>query len=113
MAQEKMTAPRGMSGLYCEPWNSGDIYAVAADWGNASSPIRVYGEDGWTLDHHGRQVADFCHSPHAALVSILAENLRMTGTEDEDEAEDEAESLAEDAEELLDADDAEELLDAD
>lgn len=42
--------PAGMSGLAVEPWSAGEIYAVAADWAQASSPVLVYGQDGWTHD---------------------------------------------------------------
>ena len=81
-----VTAPAGMYGLACEPWTPGEIYAVAANWVEASCPIRVYGEDGWTHDEHGRQVADFHHCPADALVTIIAEAITMgCDTPDDDE----------------------------
>lgn len=88
------TAPEGTTGLVCEPWTPGEVYGVAADWAQASATIFFYGEDGWSS--LGRQVADFRHDDRAALASVLAESLRMSG-EDEEEAEEEAESLADDA----------------
>lgn len=93
------TAPVGTSGLVCEPWTPGEVYGVAANWAEASCPVRVYGEDGWTYDEHGRQVANFRHGPRSALVAVLAEALRMSA-EDDDEAEAEAEELADEATEF-------------
>ena len=89
-------APAGKSGLVIEPWSKGEIYAVAANWAQASDPVLIYGERGWVNDTHGRQVADFRHSPEAALASYLAEAIRLSGG-DEDEANDEAANLAADA----------------
>lgn len=80
----EITAPEGMSGLAVVPWSRGEIYAVAADWAQASSPIRVYGEDGWTHDEQGRQVADFRHNRWSALAAILREAIEMGGGEPED-----------------------------
>jgi hypothetical protein len=80
-----LAAPLGMSGLYVEPWTKGEIYAVAANWAQAGSPVLVYGEDGWTHDEHGRQVADFRHRTRAALESIIREAIEMGGDEPDDE----------------------------
>lgn len=88
------TAPDGCTGMVCEPWTPGEVYGVAADWAQASCQVLVYGEDGWTGDEHGRQVADFRHNNRDALVAILAEALRMSG-DDEDEAEDLADQATE------------------
>ncbi|MDE2010226.1 MAG: hypothetical protein KGJ09_09155 [Candidatus Omnitrophica bacterium] len=81
---QKITTPEGRTGLACEPWTRGEIYAVAADWADASSPVIVLGEDGWTHDEQGRQVADFRHSPRAALEAIIREALEMS-SDDPDE----------------------------
>lgn len=58
MTKIKITTPVGTYGLAVEPFGKGEIYAVAADWSQASSPVMVYGEDGWTKDECGRQVAE-------------------------------------------------------
>jgi hypothetical protein len=92
-----ISAPSGKSGLAVEPWTPGEVYAVAADWAQASSPIMVYGEDGWTWDEHGRQVADFRHDCRAALECILMEAAAMGGDE---MAEDEAALIADAAVEI-------------
>lgn len=72
-----VTAPAGMSGLAVRVW--GDTYAVAADWSQASAPVLVRGEDGWTCE--GRQVADYGHSSDAALRRLLAETMEASGDE--------------------------------
>lgn len=88
----RVVAPAGMSGLACEP-SEGEVYAVAADWAQANSPVMVYDEGGWTTDEHGRQVADFRHRTADALASVLSEAMTMGG--------DEVESLVSDAVELV------------
>lgn len=80
-----ISCPAGMTGWAVEPWSRGEYYAVAADWAQASSPVMVYGEDGWGSDGHGRQVADFRHLAEAALESIIREAIAMGGDEPEDE----------------------------
>jgi hypothetical protein len=87
-------APRGTYGLLCEPWTPGEVYGVAANWAQASCTVLTYGEDGWVATGH--QVADYRHNDRAALIDVLAEQLRMGG-DDEEEAEKEAESLVDDA----------------
>jgi hypothetical protein len=95
----QITTPAGTTGLACEPWTKGEIYAVAADWAQASSPVLVYGKDGWTYDEHGRQVADFRHNYRDALESILREAIEMGGDEPNDE---EVEGCLDDAVEIDD-----------
>lgn len=90
----QITAPTGMYGLAVEPWTKGEIYAVAADWAQASAPVVVYGEDGWTHDEHGRQVADFRHNARAALESVIREAIEMGGDEPDD---DEVDAIMDDA----------------
>ena len=97
----EVVAPRGMSGLACEPWTPGEIYAVAADWAQAASPVLVYGEDGWTHDEHGRQVADFSHDAGAALAVHISEAITMSGEEPEDA---EVDGIIEDAVHISDED---------
>lgn len=92
-----ITAPAGMYGLAVEPWCKGEVYAVAADWSQASCPVMVYGEDGWDNEGHGRQVADFRHRPRAALESIIREAIEMGGDEPDD---DEVEAILDAAVEL-------------
>lgn len=84
----RIAAPASMTGLYVEPWSQGEIYAVAADWAQASSPVMVYGEDGWINDECGRQVADFRHSDRAALEAVIRSAIEASGDEpDADEVE--------------------------
>jgi hypothetical protein len=64
---KNIKTPAGTYGYAVEPWSKGEIYAVAADWAQASSPVYTYGPDGWDSDRAGRQVADFRHRPLAAL----------------------------------------------
>lgn len=95
-----ITTPLGTSGLAVEPWGANEIYAVAANWAQASSPVMVYGEDGWTTDEHGRQVADFRHNDRDALESVIREAIEMGGDEPDDE---EVESILNSAIEIGDA----------
>ena len=75
-----ITTPAGTYGFAVHVW--GDIYAVAANWAEASAPVYTWCEDGWTQDSHGRQVADFRHRPKDALRSHLRE-IRWRGCGDE------------------------------
>ena len=87
MTTKHIVAPAtGMTGLYVEPWTRGKIYAVAADWMQASSPVMVYCTDSWDIDSHGRQVADFRHDSRGALESIIREVIEMGGDEPDDDA---------------------------
>ena len=101
MTTINITAPVGMTGLAVEPWSEGEIYAVAANWAQASSPIMVYGEDGWTTDECGRQVADFRHSRHEALEAIIITAISMSeGISTYDVDSDEVADIMEDAVEI-------------
>jgi hypothetical protein len=93
----KISAPAGMSGLAVEPWSEGEVYAVAADWAQASCCVMVYGKDGWTPESHGRQVADFRHNDRAALESLIREAISMGGDKPDD---DEVETILDAAEEI-------------
>lgn len=95
---EELTAPQGMSGLACEPWTPGEVYAVAADWAQASSPVLIWGDGEWTNDMHGRQVADFRHEPTDALRDLIAECNRLSGGADL--SDDEMDAIVEDAVEI-------------
>jgi len=66
-------------------WGS-DIVAVSADWAQAACPVEG--------DEHGRQVADFRHSPEAALRASLEDCARIEGADDADDAVDAAMSEA-------------------
>lgn len=94
-----INAPAGMTGLSVEPWSKGEVYAVAANWAQAGSPVLSYSgkADGWGLDAHGRQVADFRHSPRAALESVIREAIEAGGDEPDD---DEVEAILDDAAEI-------------
>lgn len=97
----KISSPVGMSGLAVEPWTPGEVYAVAANWAQAGSPIMVYGERGWGYDEHGRQVADFRHRRHEALEAIIAEAI-IAGGDEADDAE--VAAIVSHAEEIDDTD---------
>ncbi len=58
-------------------WGDDDI-AVSANWAQASDPVEG--------DAHGRQVADFRHSPEAALRAQLEECACIEGMDDEADA---------------------------
>jgi hypothetical protein len=84
--QIDLTAPAGTSGMAVAPWDPSEIYAVAANWAQASAPVWTYGLDGWTMDSHGRQVADFRHDSREALESEIREAMIAGGSgEDDDE----------------------------
>lgn len=101
MTTINITAPTGMTGLAVEPWSKGEIYAVAANWAQASSPIMVYGKDGWTTDECGRQVADFRHNSRDALEAIIASAISMSeGISTYDVDSDEIDGIMEDAVEI-------------
>jgi hypothetical protein len=106
----KIYAPAGMTGLAVEPWNTGEVYAVAANWAQAASPVMVYGRNGWECDGHGRQVADFRHDPKEALESEIRKAMVAWHEIDEDHSDEESEleKILDDAEELdAEDDDAE------
>ncbi len=96
----KIYAPAGMTGLAVEPWTKGEIYAVAADWAQASSPVLVYGKspEGW--DTCGLQVANFRHNDRDALEMIIRQAIEMGG--DEPDA-DEVSGILDDAEAIEDS----------
>lgn len=71
-----LTTPAGTSGLAVEPWSEGEIYAVAANWAQASAPVYAYGQDGW--HQTGRQVADYQHRANAALRAVIIEAIAMS-----------------------------------
>jgi hypothetical protein len=89
--------PAGTCGLAVAPWSPDEVYAVAANWAEASSPVLTWGEDRWI--ESGRQVADYRHEPAAALAAELREAC------DSDE---EAEALAADATSIDSDDEADE-----
>lgn len=101
MKTKTLAAPAGMSGVYVEPWSKGEIYAVAANWAQASSPVMVYGDRGWTYDDCGRQVADFRHRRKDALRCQIVQAIEAGGDEVDDE---EVDEIMESAVELLDSD---------
>jgi len=70
------------SAYIVEIW--GEKYGVRGDWGNASSSVEEFSEDGWHST--GRQVADFCHSPKRALRAQLGHPALHLGTDDIDNA---------------------------
>jgi len=92
----KLTAPEGMSGLAAAPWSPEEIYAVAADWSQASCSVYYWGDDEWV--ESGRQVADYRHEPAAALRDHLADSARTGGGDGLDD--DELDAIVGDAEDI-------------
>ena len=91
-----LTTPAGTTGLAVEPWSVGEIYAVAANWANAASPVYTYGRNGW--QQCGRQVADFRHRPKDALAAEITEALAVSeGIPSDEVDEDEVDGIVEDA----------------
>jgi len=82
---DTITTPAGTSGLACEPWTPGEIYAVAANWSEASAPVYSYTSCGWHSTAY--QVADYSHDPQAALEDEIRLALRASTAEDPDPAE--------------------------
>lgn len=93
----RISTPAGTTGIAVEPWAAGEIYAVAADWAQASSQVMTYGPDGWDSTQY--QVADFRHNDRAALESIIRDAIQMGGDEPDD---DDVESIMDDAAEIDD-----------
>ena len=103
MTLSNLTCPAGKSGLAVEPWSKGEIYAVAANWAQASDPILVYGPDGW--NGNGRQVADYRHSALAALrAEIVAAIAASEGIPSDDVDDDEVTGIVDDATDISDSD---------
>lgn len=101
-----LTCPAGKSGLAVEPWSKGEIYAVCANWAQASDPILVYGPDGWS--GNGRQVADYRHRTKDALRAIIIEAIAMSeGIPSDDVDDDEVDGIVDDATEISDEVEAE------
>lgn len=95
MTTIKIKAPEGKCGLAVEPWSAGEIYAVAANWAQASDQVMQYGPRGWTGTQY--QVAEFRHSPQAALAQIVREAIQAGGDEPDD---DEVDGIVSDAVEI-------------
>jgi hypothetical protein len=96
-----LTCPAGKSGLAVEPWSKGEIYAVCANWAQASDPILVYGPDGWS--GNGRQVADYRHRTKDALRAIIIEAIAVSeGIPSDDVDDDEVDGIVDDATEISD-----------
>lgn len=66
-----------MRGLAVEPWCQGEIYAVAADWAQASCEVLYWGDGDWVGT--GRQVADYRHDDYRALAEFVRESARDGG----------------------------------
>lgn len=103
----KIKTPAGTTGLAVEPWAPGEIYAVAADWAQASSPVLIYGEDGW--DNTQYQVADFRHRVEDALRTFVIQAIALSeGIPSEDVDDDEVDAILDHAYEIGDTDDEDE-----
>lgn len=98
MTTINITTPDGLRGIAVEPWGAGEIYAVAANWAQASGQVYHWGGeacDGWVPTQW--QVADFCHDDRAALRSMIVEAIEMGGDEVDD---DEVDGIIDDAVDL-------------
>lgn len=84
MSNISIVAPKGMTGLACAPFRDPkEVYAVAADWRNASAPVLQWEPgDGWT--HTAWQVADFRHQAAEALFKIVMDELEKMGENPQD-----------------------------
>ena len=62
----------------------GEMYKIAGDFADASSPVMAIDEDGVAAAWGGgRQVADFAHSPDEAMRDYLGEVLYCDADEDD------------------------------
>ena len=59
---ETIRTPPGTYGLAVAPWSADEVYAVAADWAQASSPVLAWLGHDWGQTTF--QVADFRHRDH-------------------------------------------------
>lgn len=89
-------APEGTA-AYATRWN-GVVYAVAANWANASDPvlslIGLEGEEEW--DGIGWQVGDFSHEQEVALRKVMERDACDSGEDPEsDEIADEIDAAIE------------------
>lgn len=97
-----ITCPAGTYGLAVEPWSKGEIYAVAADWAQASAPVYSYGKDGWC--QIGQQVADYQHRVKDALRAQLVETIALSeGIPSDEVDEDDIDAILSDAVDIDDA----------
>ena len=72
-----ITTPTGTTGLAVEPWARGEIYAVAADWRQASAPVLRLTDAGWLPT--GRQACQLGGDPRAHLAAELEAAMRASG----------------------------------
>ncbi len=97
-----LTCPVGTSGLAVEPWARGEIYAVAANWADASSPVMTYGYTGWVPT--GSQVADYGHRAYLVLRAEIVEAIATSvGIPSDEVDDDEVDAIISDAVELVNA----------
>lgn len=75
--------PAGTSAMVVAPWAADEVYGVAARWADAAAPVWTYGPDEW--QHSGHQVADYRHSPSAALAAEIAEAIQASGDDVDEE----------------------------
>jgi hypothetical protein len=99
-----LTCPAGTYGLAVEPWAEGEIYAVAADWAEASDPVMAYGPGGWNQQCSGPQVATYRHRPEDALRAEIRHAIATSeGIPSDEVDDDEVERIVADAVEIGDA----------
>lgn len=103
---KSVTTPAGTSGLAVAPWSASEVYAVAANWAQASAPVYFYGEDGWKPRQY--QVADFQHRVADALRLQITEAICASeGIASEDVGDDEVDGILANAVEVSDGNDDE------
>ena len=70
----------------------GETYGVRADWAQASDQVQALNSDGeWQSTQF--QVADFRHSPEAALRRVLEDTAKIAGDLDDEVREEMEEAL--------------------
>ena len=85
---DTIRTPAGTYGRAVAPWDETEVYAVAANWAEASSPVLSWGADAW--EPTPWQVADCRHDPREALGLVLR---RHAGVTEEEVADEVAESV--------------------
>lgn len=68
----QLRTPIGTYGLAVAPVYTGEVYAVAANWAQASDNVQEWSGTEWIPTRY--QVADFRHSPREALAAILPDD---------------------------------------
>lgn len=101
-----LTCPAGTYGLAVEPWAKGEIYAVAANWAQASDPVLTYGGREWSQMWSGQQVATYRHRAEDALRAEIRNAIAASeGIPSDEVDDDEIEAIVSEAVEIDDGSD--------